>query len=64
MKRRKLLRHLLSHGCVVLREGKAHTIVVNLENGRQSAVPRHPEVDANLARGICKQLGVPLPTGS
>ncbi|MGH7202350.1 MAG: type II toxin-antitoxin system HicA family toxin [Planctomycetaceae bacterium] len=62
MKRRKLLQHLGQHGCVIRREGARHTIIRNTVNGRQSEVPRHPEIDFGLVRKICKQLGVPAPS--
>jgi hypothetical protein len=57
------MKFLLKRGCTILREGGAHTIVCNPANGRQSSVPRHPDIDANLSRGICKQLGIAPPPG-
>jgi mRNA interferase HicA len=58
MNRAVLLRHLLAHGAVILREGKRHTIVVR---GRtMSEVPRHREVVDVLARKICRDLGLPF----
>jgi predicted RNA binding protein YcfA (HicA-like mRNA interferase family) len=61
MKRRDLIRHLESHGCVLLREGGNHSIFVNLANNQVSAVPRHREIDEFLVRKICRDLGVPIP---
>lgn len=62
MKRAALVRHLTSHGCELLREGDRHSIYLN-PNGRHTApVPRHREIDDNLARRICKQLGVAPPS--
>jgi hypothetical protein len=63
VKRRKLLQHLHSHGCQ-FKEGKRHTRVFNPANRRWSTVPRHPEIDSMLAREICKQLDIPLPSRS
>ncbi|MBI3823864.1 MAG: type II toxin-antitoxin system HicA family toxin [Planctomycetes bacterium] len=63
MKRRKLLQHLQRHGCT-FKEGRRHTRVFNPINRRWSAVPRHPEIDSMLARGICKQLDLPSPSGN
>lgn len=63
MKRRKLLEHLSSHGCIVEGEGKRHTRVRNASTGAKSFVPRHKEVKTDLAREICKQLGIPPATG-
>src|SRR5271166_5242292 len=40
MKRIDLIRHLERHGCELLREGSNHTMFVNLQARRSSAVPR------------------------
>ena len=61
MKRRDFVRHLLHHGCVLLREGRSHTIFENPTNGRRSPMPRHRELPEPLVRAICKQLDVPPP---
>ncbi len=62
MKRRQLLKRLKSHGCEFLREGSRHTMYVNREEGRASSIPRHAEITDNMARKICKDLGVPPPS--
>lgn len=59
MKRQRLIQHLRAHGCRLVREGGEHTWVLNPSNGRQTSVPRHREIEAHLARAICKQLGIP-----
>ncbi|MSO36551.1 MAG: type II toxin-antitoxin system HicA family toxin [Acidobacteria bacterium] len=59
MKRRALVRHLQDYGCELLREGANHSIFVNRAAGKTSAVPRHAEINDDLARKICKDLGVP-----
>lgn len=61
MKRRDLVRHLERHGCALLREGGSHSVYVNRDDSKVSAVPRHREVNEHLARKIFKDLGVPLP---
>jgi len=61
MKRQEFVRHLLQHGCVLVREGRSHTIFENPANGRRSPVPRHREIPEPLVRAICKQLDVPPP---
>ena len=61
MKRRDLVRHLESHGCVMRREGSRHTLYMNPAARTVSTVPRHREIDEHLARKICRDLGVPLP---
>lgn len=58
MKRQALLQHLKKHGCEFFREGKKHTVYINRQTGRSSTVPRHTEIPDNMARKICKDLGV------
>lgn len=53
------MKHLSENGCEVYAEGKKHTKVRNSESGRRSTIPRHTEIDNDLARGICIQLGIP-----
>ncbi|MFQ5745101.1 MAG: type II toxin-antitoxin system HicA family toxin [Acidobacteriota bacterium] len=60
MKRRDLIRHLEAHGCEFLREGGNHTVYVNRTARKVSTVPRHREINEDLARKICKDLGVPV----
>jgi mRNA interferase HicA len=59
MKRAEFLRHLQRNGCELLREGSRHSWWHNPEQNKRSAVPRHNEIDDNLARKICKDLGIP-----
>lgn len=61
MKRRDLIRHLEQHGCVMLREGANHSIYVNPAIKKTSSVPRHTEINNDLAKKICKDLQVPQP---
>lgn len=61
MKRQDLIRHLQSHGCELLREGRSHSVWINVANENQSAVPRHREIKEYTARAICRQLGIPEP---
>lgn len=60
MKRRALVRHLEQNGCRLLREGGNHSVFVG-PTGRTSTVPRHIEINDDLARKICKDLGIPEP---
>ena len=48
-------------GCVLLREGANHTFYVNPSVKKTSSVPRHNEINNDLARKICKDLQVPQP---
>ncbi len=59
MKRDALLRYLRRHGCVLKREGQAHSLWLNPRNGAVEAVPRHTEIPNRLAGKICRGLGVP-----
>ena len=61
MKRRDLVEHLTAHGCVLLREGGNHSVFVNPAARKVSTVPRHRDVNDDLARKICKDLDVPRP---
>ena len=61
MKRRALLKHLRGQYCEFLREGSRHTVYVNRDAQRSSTVPRNTEIPDNLAKKICKDLGVPPP---
>jgi hypothetical protein len=58
MKRNALIRYLRGSGAVLLREGRRHTIY---QKGRlKTEIPRHSEIVDELARKICKDLGVPF----
>jgi mRNA interferase HicA len=59
MKRSTLLQHLRRHGCALKREGASHSLWMNPTNGVVEAVPRHTEIANNLARKICRGLGIP-----
>ena len=61
MKRRDLLRHLEQHGCEFLREGGSHTVYVNRTTKKASTIPRHNEINQDLAPKTCKDLDVPHP---
>ena len=61
MKRRDLLRHLEEHGCEFLREGANHTVYINRKTRKASTIPRHREINEDLARKICRDLEVPRP---
>lgn len=61
MKRSTPLRHLRKHGCCLKREGRSHSLWMNPTTGAVEAIPRHIEIQDNLARKICRGLGVPDP---
>ena len=61
MKRKEFVRILLKKGCVLLRSGSNHDIYHNPLTGRKQPVPRHTEIDNNLAKHILKYLGLKEP---
>lgn len=61
MKLADVERHLRRHGCVLDREGAAHSIWLNLSNRKIASVPRHREIKDGTVRAICKQLEIPRP---
>jgi mRNA interferase HicA len=63
VKRRDLLRHLEKHEAKLLREGGNHSYW-GIDAERSAAVPRHREIPYPTARGICRDLQIPPPTGS
>lgn len=54
MKRRDLIRHLAEHDCQLLREGGNHSIYANRATKKTSTVPRHNEINNDLARKIAR----------
>ena len=56
MKRTLLIKHLRTHGAYLLREGKRHSIYQ--KENLKTEVPRHSEIVDELARRICKDLGI------
>ncbi len=56
MKLAELERHLRQHGCVLYREGAAHSIWFNPSLHKIASVPRHREIKEGTVRAICKQL--------
>jgi len=58
MKRKDLVKQLAAEGCVLLRHGSRHDVYLNPRNGMKQPVPRHNEIDENLAKHIKKYLGL------
>lgn len=59
MKQHVLLKHIENHGCVLIREGKRHSIYWNPIAKKQSVVGRHKELSDLLCNKVCKQLDIP-----
>jgi len=58
MKRKELIKYLESKGCYLLRHGGRHDIYINPGNSLKQPVPRHSEINDNLAKHIKKYLGL------
>ena len=56
MKRKELIKKILSVGCVFVRHGGRHDLYRNLKTGKQQPIPRHDEIDEILAKHIIKEL--------
>ncbi|MYA00993.1 MAG: type II toxin-antitoxin system HicA family toxin [Chloroflexi bacterium] len=59
MKRRELEKRIRKSGAVLVRHGSSHDWYRNLITGAYQAVPRHREIDEQLARKILKELRTP-----
>lgn len=58
MKRNRLIRELLAAGCVLHRHGAKHDIYRNPATGQKQSVPRHTEIEDQLAKHIKRHLGL------
>ncbi len=51
-KRKKLIRALVKMG-LALKEGRKHTKVECVHNGKKTTVPRHKEIKKEIVESIC-----------
>lgn len=58
MKRKEFIRNLKRDGCILLRPGSRHDLYLNPDTGQRQTVPRHTEIDDDLAKHIRKYLGL------
>jgi hypothetical protein len=56
MKRNLLLKEIRKRGAVFVRHGRKHDIYENQKTGVMEQVPRHTDIEENLARNIIKRL--------
>lgn len=56
MKRKDLIKQIESLGCSLVRHGAKHDWYLNPETKTSQPVPRHNEINENLARHIIKML--------
>jgi predicted RNA binding protein YcfA (HicA-like mRNA interferase family) len=61
MKKQRLARHLVEHGCFLYRQGKEHEYWRNSDGASGTHVPRHREIKYGTARAICQDLNIPPP---
>ena len=53
-----MIRDLERAGCILVRHGARHDIYRNPATGQQQPIPRHDEIDNDLAKHIKKFLGL------
>jgi predicted RNA binding protein YcfA (HicA-like mRNA interferase family) len=56
MKRKDLVKKLIDEGCFLVRHGSRHDLYKNPITGKKQPIPRHNEIDENLAKHIIKEL--------
>ncbi|RLD62453.1 MAG: addiction module toxin, HicA family [Bacteroidetes bacterium] len=56
MKRRDLIKKIEAFGCVFIRHGGKHDWYRNPNSKKSQPVPRHKEINENLAKHILKML--------
>lgn len=56
MKRRDLIKRLEEMGCVLVRHGGKHDFYTNFKTKQSQPVPRHTEINENLAKSIIRKL--------
>jgi mRNA interferase HicA len=56
MKRKHLIKTITSAGCTLVRHGARHDLYRNPRTGKKQPVPRHDEIDEDLAKHIIKEL--------
>ena len=56
MKRRDLIKQLEKFGCIFVRHGGKHDWYSNPKSKQSQPVPRHNEIEENLAKSIIKKL--------
>ncbi len=56
MKRKELIKRLADAGCVFVRPGARHDLYMNPKTRKKQPIPRHREIDDDLAKHILKIL--------
>ena len=56
MKRGALLKRIKALGCIFVKHGKKHDVYKNPRTGTDERVPRHIDINENLANHIIRNL--------
>jgi len=56
MKKKELIKKITAVGCVLMRHGNRHDLYRNPKTSKKQPVPRHVEIDEDLAKHIIKEL--------
>ena len=56
MKRKELIRKLTAEGCIFVRAGGRHDLYMNPKTRKKQPIPRHSEIDEQVAQHILKIL--------
>ena len=58
MKRKLLIKEILKRGAIFVRHGRKHDIYENPKTGTIEQIPRHSDIEENLARNIIRHFSV------
>nr|DAL26873.1 MAG TPA_asm: HICA protein [Caudoviricetes sp.] len=58
LKKKDLIKIILSHGGSFVRHGSDHDIYQNAQGNKKTQLPRHNEINEITAKKILKQLGI------
>jgi mRNA interferase HicA len=58
MRRKELIKYIIGQGAFFIREGRRHSIYAR--GKYRTEIPRHNEIVDELARKICRDLGIPF----
>ena len=61
MKRKDLVKHILSQGCELSREGGKYSVFINPATKKEVPITRHPEIPDFSVKKICRDLGIEMP---
>jgi hypothetical protein len=56
MKKGLLLKRLKAQGCIFVKHGKKHDVYRNPRTGIEERIPRHNDINENLANHIIENL--------